>query len=205
MGSLAQAKTYGGVGSILLLIAGFVFFIPFATLVLFVVGVILVLLAVKYISEVVRNPSIYSNMLVFVVLSIVAVAVLVIMVLGALVAVFGLPGFGTDFTPVEPPDIDPTDFVGVLVALLLGVAIAWILYVVSAIFLKRSFDAIGDALNVSMFSTTALVFLIGAVLLIILIGGLVLFIAGILQIVAFFSIPEEMGQPAPAMAPPPTQ
>ncbi len=55
------------------------------------------------------------------------------------------------------------------------------------------------------FRTTALIFLIGAALLIIGIGAILIFVAGILQIVAFFSIPDQMPQPAMATAPPPVQ
>ncbi len=79
--------------------------------------------------------------------------------------------------------------------------IAWIIYIISAIFYKKSFDAISDGLGVGMFHTAALIFLIGAVLVIIGVGVFLILIAGILQIVAFFSIPEELPQPVTAAPP----
>jgi uncharacterized membrane protein len=69
---------------------------------------------------------------------------------------------------------------------------------VSAIFLRRSYDKIGMRLNVNMFHTTGLLYLIGAALTIVIVGLFIVLIAEILQIVAFFSIPE---QPPSAMPP----
>jgi uncharacterized membrane protein len=66
-----------------------------------------------------------------------------------------------------------------------------------------------------MFQTTGLLYLIGAALTIILVGFLILLIAEILQIVAFFSIPEQLppsmppqqtwGPPSPLAPMPPSQ
>ena len=63
-------------------------------------------------------------------------------------------------------------------------------------------------LNVGTFHTTGLLYLIGAALTIIFVGLVIVFIAEILQIVAFFSIPEQMPmgpQPMPGQmgTPPP--
>ena len=46
-----------------------------------------------------------------------------------------------------------------------------------------------------MFSTSAKINLIGSIFSIILIGFLIIFIAQVLQIVAFFSIPDEIPEP----------
>jgi len=48
-----------------------------------------------------------------------------------------------------------------------------------------------------MFRTTGLLFLIGAATLIVLVGFVILFIAAILQVVAFFSIPEQLPSQPP--------
>ena len=68
-------------------------------------------------------------------------------------------------------------------------AVAWIISIISAFFIRKSFNAVASALNVGMFSTAALLYLIGAFLVIVFIGAIVIFIAEILQIVAFFQIP----------------
>lgn len=196
MGTLAQAKTYGGVGSILLLVSPFV---PLAGIVVFIVGIILILLAVNYISDVLQDRAIWNNMLIFVVLAIVGFAVLTFFVFATVFSFIGLPGAG--FEIGQPPDITGGDLIALFVGIILGAVIAWVMYLVGAVFMKRSYDAIANRLGVSMFSTTALIFLIGAVLLVIAIGALLIFVAGILQIVAFFSIPDQP-QPAMAAAPP---
>jgi uncharacterized membrane protein len=91
---------------------------------------------------------------------------------------------------------DPTQILGDIGALIggccLAVLIAWILMIISALFLKKSFTSIKEHLKVDIFGTTALVYLIGAALLIIGIGGIILLIALILQIVAFFSLPDQL-------------
>ncbi len=52
-------------------------------------------------------------------------------------------------------------------------------------------------LGVGMFSTTGLIYLIGAALTIVFVGVILLFVALILNIVAFFSIPDNLaGQPS---------
>ena len=194
MGSLAQAKTYGGVGSILLLIGSF---IPFVGIAVVIVGFILVLVAVKYISEAVGDRSVYDNMLFFVIVGIIGSVVAVLFVFTALLPFLG-PGFQP---PTGLPDITDPLAIFAVVTILIGLAIAWILSIVAALFLRRSFKSISAQLGVGMFGTAALVYLIGAILLIVIVGFVLIFIAEILMIVAFFSIPEQ--PPVPAVAEPP--
>ena len=75
--------------------------------------------------------------------------------------------------------------------------------------MKRSYDTIGTRLNIGMFHTTGLLYLIGAATFILGVGILIIIVAEILQIVAFFSIPEQMAmgpQPMPGQmgTPPPS-
>ncbi len=81
---------------------------------------------------------------------------------------------------------------GALVEVLAYFIITWITMVIAAIFLRRSFNAIADKLKAGLFKTTALVYLIGAILLIVLIGGIIMFIALILMIIAFFTMPTKL-------------
>jgi hypothetical protein len=78
----------------------------------------------------------------------------------------------------------------------------WIFTIISAIFLKRSYEKISQRLNVNAFATAGLLYLIGAALTIVLVGFLILLIALIFQVVAYFSIQDRpptpsWGQPAP--------
>ena len=200
MATLGQAKTLGGVGSILVLLS----FVPYAGSVLSIVGFILILIAVKYISEVLGDPKIFNNMVIAVVLVIVGLAIGGVVVFGALYSLIGLGNFGS-LTPGTTP---PSGFFGVLTVIIIGLVVIWIFYLTASIFLKRSYDTIATRLNLGSFHTAGLLYLIGAAVTIILVGIIIVFIAEILQIVAFFSIPEQtpMGpQPMPGqMSPPPS-
>ena len=193
MGTLRDARNYGGVGAILLLIGSF---IPFVGVVVGIVGFILVLLAVKYISEAVGDRSVYDNMLFFVILAIIGFVVAFLFIFTALLPFLG-PGFQP---PTDLPDITDPLAIFAVVTLLIGLVIAWIVAIVAALFLRRSFNSISKHLGVGLFGTSALLYFIGAILLVVFVGFFLIFIAEILMIVAFFSIPEQ--QPAPATAQP---
>jgi len=200
MASLGQAKTLGGVGSILVLLSP----IPYAGAVLAIVGFIMILIAVKYIADVLGDQKIFNNMIISVVLAIIGIVVGVVVVLSAVYSLIGLGGY--TYTPGSTTL--PTGFSAVFASIIAGLIVIWIFYLVASIFLKRSYDSISTRLNVGMFHTTGLLYLIGAATAIILVGFIILFIAEILQIVAFFSLPEQMPmgpQPMPGQmgAPPP--
>ncbi len=185
MASLSEAKTLGGVGSILILLG----FIPFMG----IVGWILVLIAVKYIADTVGDRSVWDNMLYAVILAVIGIAALSLMIFLPLFGISLIPGGDINFA-------DPLGFF-IIVPLIAGLVVGWVFALLSAIFLRRSFDSIAGHLAVPMFGTAALLYLIGTILIIVVVGLFILFIAAILMIVAFFSIREEAPQPA-AVAPP---
>jgi len=187
MASLSSAKTLGGAGGILV-------FIPFLSL----VGWILILLATKEISESVQDKTIFDDALLAGITAVIGAVVFAL--------VFALVVFTRSAgVPVAP---GPFAFSG----LFLGVLAAfWVFTIISAIFLKRSYEKISQRLNVSAFATAGLLYLIGAALTIVLVGFLILLIALIFQVVAYFSIQDRppspgWGQPAPqTFAPSSTQ
>ncbi len=184
MASLSSAKTLGGVGGILV-------FIPFLSL----IGWILILLATKEISDSVQDKTIFDD----------ALLAGITAVIGAVVFafVFALFLFAVPVprgTPVPGPFAFSGPFIAVLAAF-------WIFTMISAIFLKRSYEKIAQRLNVGAFATTGLLYLVGAALTIVLVGFLILLIALIFQVVAYFSIQDRppspgWGQPAPQTFPP---
>ena len=200
MATLGQAKMLGGVGSILLLIG----LIPYTEGILGIVGLILILFAVKYISDVTRDPQIFRNMMISVVFSIIGIIAAVVTFVGAFVSFFH---FGS--VPFNSNTTIPSGFFALLALIIIGVVILWVFLFVGSFFLKRSYDSIATRLNVGMFHTTGLLYVIGAGLLILGVGIIILFVAEILQIVAFFSLPEQVpmaAQPAPGQwaQPPPS-
>jgi uncharacterized membrane protein/ribosomal protein L40E len=178
MGSLSSAKTLGGVGGILV-------FIPGVSL----VGWILILLATKEISESVQDKTIFDDALLAAITAVIGAVVFSVFVFtGAIGGIF-LPG---------PFGIAGAGFLGFLAIL----GAFWVFTIISAIFLKRSYEKIAQRLNVSTFATAGLLYLIGAALTIVLVGFLIILIALIFQIVAYFSIQDRpqspgWGQPAP--------
>jgi uncharacterized membrane protein len=188
MASLGQAKTLGGVGSILVLLGA----IPNVGWVIAIVGFILILVAVKNVSESLADPAIFNDMIIAVLLAIVGLVVFGIVVIAAIFSFLNLGPIGA----VTPGTV-PAGVLGAVGLLIAGLVIVWVFYLVSAIFIRRSYDKIGTRLNVSMFHTTGLLYLIGAALTIVFVGLLIVLIAEILQIVAFFSIPEQLPPSTP--------
>jgi uncharacterized membrane protein len=94
-----------------------------------------------------------------------------------------------------------------IVGVLISFAVLWVFLLGSAFFLRRSYDRLATRLNTNMFRTAALLYLIGAVLTIILVGLVLVWVASILQMIAFFQVPDQVpGQeekPVPMTVPPP--
>ena len=164
MASLSNAKTLGGVGGILVFIPG-----------ISLVGWILILFALKDISEVVQDKSIFDNALYAAITGIIG-SVILFTILFVSFAFFRFLSLG---------------FFGILASF-------WVLTVVSAIFLKNSYDRAAQRLNVPSFATAGILYLIGSLTTIIIVGFLILFIALIFQVVAYFSIQD---QPRPPVYP----
>lgn len=199
MSKLSEAKSLGGIGSILMIL----FLVPAFGWVLSIVGAILVLIAIKYIAVSVSDPSIFNNMLIAVLVGLIGVVVGVFVIFAAVLRAVGL-NFLRPSLSRSPPNIAPGDFVGLIVGVIAGLVVLWILLLVSAYFVRKSYSKMSTKLGVGMFSTAGLLYLIGAALTIIFVGFIIIFVALILNIVAFFSIPDhpQMAQPVAPMPPP---
>jgi uncharacterized membrane protein len=189
MASLSDAKTLGGIGSILVLLT----IVPAAGPILGIVGFVLVLIAVKYISDAVADSQIFQNMLISVIFSIGAVAVGAVTVVGTVLRVMGMGTYvGSSFELSK--NIPVGDWMGLAAGVLAGLAVVWALLIVSAVFLRRSYGTVATKLNDNKFSTAGLLYLIGAATAIIGVGFILIFVAQIYLAVAFFSIPEKVSQ-----------
>jgi uncharacterized membrane protein len=190
VGSLSQAKSIGGVGSILIILA----IVPVIGSVLSIIGLILVLIAVKYISDTLKDRSIFDNAIIAVVLAIVGIAIGAFVLFASLFSVVSLGGMSqfSSFTPGPEFSLTAADMMRLALAVLVPLTVLWIFSVVSTVFLRRSFNTISSKLNVGMFHTAALLFLIGAITVVVLVGFLIILIGAILQAIAFFSIPDQV-------------
>ncbi|PUA33867.1 MAG: hypothetical protein B7O98_00130 [Zestosphaera tikiterensis] len=185
MVTLREAKLMGGIGSILILLP----LVPYVGLTLTIVGLVLIAIAVNHISKAVNNPSIFRDFLIGFILSVIGIFV-------AFAA--GLATFAIAFirhTSVPGPMMG--NVASILAGVIVFLVVLWVLMVLSAVFIRRSYSEIAKALKVGMFSTVGLLYLIGAATLIIVVGIIVLLIAFILQIVAFFEIPDELPKQQP--------
>jgi uncharacterized membrane protein len=188
MADLNQAKNIGGVGAILTILS----VVPSVGPLLSIVGLVLVLLALKWISEIVQNPAIFRNALIAVVVAIVGVAI------GAVV---GGVGVFSVLTGVGAGGPNGMDFARLFTTIIIALVVVWLFAVVSAVFFRRSLNLTGDHLNVKMFRTAGLLVLIGAVLTIVIVGAVISLVANILLAVAFFQI---RASPPPPPPPPPS-
>ncbi|MDE1852643.1 MAG: DUF996 domain-containing protein [Thaumarchaeota archaeon] len=201
MHTLNEVKTYGGVGSLLLLLA----FVPTVGFILAIAGAILVLVAVKYASDIFGDPKIFNNMLFAIILGVVALVIGVVAVVAVVFQAIGLGYLSSSFVAVHPTaNMGAGNFIGIVSAVLLGLAAVWVCLLLSSIFVRRSYSELGKRLNVGMFGTAALLYLIGAALAIVIVGFVLIFIAEILLVVAFFSINTQMPMNQPMQPAQPT-
>ena len=190
MSDLGNAKIFGGVGALLTLIGTF---IPYAGPIISIVGLIFVFIAVKSISDLTKDHDIFSNYLYSFIMKIISiVAVFVIIFIG-----FGMVGGFSWITSLQ--DINITDFStfwdsfgGIIGYTLLALFVGWILAIIAAIFLRRSYNSIAKHTKVKLFRTTGTLYFFGAITTIIVIGFLILFIASIIEIIAYFSLPDKL-------------
>lgn len=164
--SLESNKTLGGIGSILLAI-------PFLSL----IGIILVLIAMKGMGDYYDDDDIFKNSLYGFIFGFVGVI--------ALVAVILMFAFG--FTTVSPfiTESTATAITG-FGLFIIAFIVLYVFSLIGAIFYKKSLDILSEKSNEQIFGTAGLILLIGAAIP--LIGELLKFVAWILAAVGFFNI-----------------
>jgi uncharacterized membrane protein len=190
---LSQARVFGGIGSILAFLSLAPLFIPYAgfviSIIVYMVGLVLIYIALEYISKEVGDGRIRSYAILFVTFELVAIVISVVFVI-LFTPIFQL------LTPTPISILDrQSSAVNLITAIwsLIGFfVLTWVFIVLSAVFVKLCFDLVSKHLGIGLFSTAALLYLIGSALSIILVGIPIAIVASILEIIAFFSIPEKL-------------
>lgn len=184
------SKIVAGVGAILLAIGGF-------TPILALIGLILLLIGLKGLSEAYRDDTIFTNALYAVIIEFIGLVVFIVLI-GASMFGMGLGlGLGGRLHEMGAG-------LGFLAGLFIGLVVLFIFLVVAAVFFRKSFDTLAAKSGEKLFGTAGLLILIGAVLTIILVGAIILLVAWIIAAIAFFSAkPPAQEQPQAAQAPPP--
>ena len=185
--SLESGKNLAGIGSIFLVIP-----VPFLS----IVGIILVLVGMKNLSTAYNDPSIWKNTLYAVIFGIIGIV-------ASSLTLFSL-FFGGIFPSTTFGVADATGLAGFFAGLIIFLVVAFIFYILEAIYIRRAFDSLANRSGVGLFKTGGMLLLIGAILTIVIVGLFLIFIAWILILVAFFQIPTTSQQSQMPPPPPPT-
>jgi uncharacterized membrane protein len=187
---LSNAKVMGGIGALLALVFPF---IPYVGPVLSIAGTVLILIAVKYIADLTKDNTIFNNYLMSFIISIIALVAGIVVMAMTFIGAGGFSFFEnlqsaniTNFTSFL--EYFQAYFIGCITALIIG----WIIMIIAMIYLRRSYNSIAEYTKVDLFRTTGLIYFIGAITLVVFVGIIILFIANILEIVSFFTLPDQL-------------
>jgi uncharacterized membrane protein len=211
--ALSQAKILGGIGSILVLLSPLILLTIFIPPLMFFAdamlgtsiasgiaglsGWILILVAIKKISDAVNDREIFKNVLMAVIIPWVAIGVVLAVGLG--LVMYAVPtiakvdgnylaegGYsGTDVALLPLPTL--LDLPVITLMMVFG---TWAALIASGWFFKRGYELIAVRTGTKTFRTVGRLYFYGALLVIVLVGAVLAFVAAILQIKAFFSLPE---------------
>jgi len=151
-----------------------------------------VIVAVKHISEITNDKQIFGDYLLYFIIQILTILAVIALMISMMIGIGGF-SFYSPASPQEYTDL-PSFFsmLGSLIsACILGLLIVWILSIISALYFKRSYHRIATHTNIELFKTAGTVYFIGALTLIFFVGFLIIFIVRIIEIIAYFSLPDE--------------
>jgi uncharacterized membrane protein len=158
-------------------------------------GYILFLIAMHRLSQYYKEPSIFSNLLKALIIQIVSTVILgVIVVLMVLLAAGSTP-IRSGTTSVQPL------IISVFLAIIVASIVIFAISIYCAVLYKRSFDLLAEKSGVDSFRTTGLLYLIGAVLNIVGIGGILMWIAWIFAALGYQKLQPLPTTPAPFVPP----
>ena len=168
------SKTLAMEGSILTILG----LVPTVGWVLGIIGIILLLRAIKEFANYYQDNEIYQNALTGVKYYIVALITLAIAGIGFIVG-FALNDFPTRIG------------VGNAVGIAVGVAfliVAFVFYVLAAMHLRKTFNTLAQKTGEHSFETAATLLWVGSILTIIGVGVLLIFVAWIFAVIGFFTM-----------------
>lgn len=158
---------------------------------LLIVAAVLILVALKYVSDETKDRSIFNNALISLLLLIVGIVIIVTFIMGlkaiSFVKVVNILEWRENVARVYP-SITLTGIFSILAFL----GATWVLLIVSSAFFKKSLDSTADHLKADLFRTAGLLYLIGAALTIVLVGFIILLATFVLLAVAFLTMPEKV-------------
>ena len=194
-----SSKTLSAVGALLIVIGAVAGFVISFSGILSLIGIILVLIGVKGLANFYKEQGIFNNTL-YSIITIVVGCVVGVGVI-AVSAVAALADLGISLANIEEwanigtevstvfADFDLSAIATLLGALLVGLVILWVAFIISMYFLRKSMNQLSAKSGVGLFGTAGLLVLIGAVIPVI--GLLLIWIGFILATAAFFQMKKE--------------
>jgi len=217
--TLESSKTLGGVGSILLLIGVLPYIGQFTFGILAIVGVILILVALNGLANIYKERGIFNNSLYGFIAGIIGAVIAVIVAIAVVLS--NLTSFLQKIYPTwdgklsdissisgmtpSTSNLQFSDVSSLLVGILAVFVILWVFIIIWAIFARMSLKTLATKSGVGLFSTASLLLIIGAALTIVIIGLLIMWVAVLLMVIAFFQLKPMTEQPSATYMPPPTQ
>jgi uncharacterized membrane protein len=213
--TLESNKTLGGIGAILLFIGLIPYGEPFIGIIS-LVGLILVLISLYGFANLYKERGIFNNSIYGIIAGIVGAVIAGVVVVFYVLAKLKTfletvyPSWnGTDWTKLSGLTPNTSNVTWSAVSPLIGglvltFVVLWVFTIIGAFFARRSLKLLSAKTGVGLFSTSALLLIIGAILAIVLIGLLLMWIAVLLMAIAFFQIKAQPEQPVTTMASPST-
>jgi uncharacterized membrane protein len=164
-------------GSILMWLA----FIPYAGPILAIIGLILLMRSLKEFSGYYQDEKIYSEALR-------GIKYYVVAIIAAAVAIGAIVAGAWSATQFTENFVFTAGFGVGLIAFFAGLIIAFVFFILAAVNLRVSFNALADHTGDSTFRTAGTLLFIGSILTIVLVGFLLILVAWILLTVGFFTM-----------------
>ena len=197
--TLESDKTLGGVGALLVVIGFLGFFASGYVAILALIGMIITLIALKGMSDHYKEAGIFNNALYGVITLIIGVVAFIATL--AVVILMTLSSFAIDWSDpaaIQAYFMNFNNIWSIIGIVIVALVVLFAFAIVSAIFFRKSLTILSTKSGENIFATAGLLWLIGAVLTIILVGFILIGIAWILIAVGFFSIkPTAPPQPPP--------
>lgn len=175
-------RIIGIIGTLLLIIS------PIVSgwgIILVIIGTILLLVSFNGLAKHYQDRNIFHNVLYGGLIFIVGLVIAVVIIAVAAASLMAFGGI------VDPAVLQNMNLGTLLIAVALALIIILASSVVGTIFIRKSLKVVAQKSGITMFATAGTVLFIGAILTIVLIGLLIIWIAMILLLVAFFQMKKE--------------
>lgn len=195
------SKNLSAIGALLILIGPVAGLVVSFSGVLSLIGIILLLIGLKGLAGYYNEDGIFNNALYSIIIAIVGAVVSVgVIVVSAFSALVDL---GIDWANIDDwanigsdvsvmfTDFDLGAIMSIVGALLIGLLILFVVFIIAMYFLRKSMNQLSEKSGINLFGTAGILMLVGAVIP--LIGLLLIWIGFLLATIAFFQIKADNG------------